>query len=720
MLAHLAVFLVLLFSMTVRAAKFTPEVMLSAPRRSSGVPNSDGSRILYSVSTYSFENHGKKSEIRVLDAKSNESKLVTDAAGASEPQWLNDEDVLLLLPGQTNSTDIAVGKADAFEATKAIAGNFDGSGTSIRVKKISDDKWTFAITGLAKPDGTPYSAGKAPKKLSSGKLYKQTFVRHWDSYIAPERNAIFVGTITKPSSSAESGKLSYALSPLRNVLAGTGLESPVPTFGGIDHYDIGEDHIIFVAKEPTLKAGFSTKVNVYVANLYGTLAASDLIYQVLVPGFGGATTSPVFSKDGKKAAFLMMQEDGYEADKNQLFVIPDVRRPNWLLHLLNSTNGKGSWPLSPGGVSFSNNGDDLYLVAEDRGRTSIFTTPVNQPAESSPPKKIYSDGNVSDLRVLADGNIFISGTNIVDNSFYSILFPNLGTAKLISSNTENGKLVSLSRSQVADVYFKGAERDVQAFLLKPSNFDSDKKYPLAFLVHGGPQGAWEDAWSSRWNMAVFAEAGYVVFAPNPTGSTGFGQDFTDAIQGQWGGLPYKDLVAGYQWIEENLDYVDLDKTVALGASYGGYMMNWIQGHELGRKFKAIVCHDGVFSMVSQLASEEQWFPTHDLEGFYWNNEEKWLRWDPARFTGNWSTPQLVIHSELDYRLTIAEGLAAFNVLQARGVESQFLTFPDENHWVQKEENSLMWHTAVLNWINKFVGYPPYKAEDEAPGTVINH
>ena len=232
------------------------------------------------------------------------------------------------------------------------------------------------------------------------------------------------------------------------------------------------------------------------------------------------------------------------------------------------------------------------------------------------------------------------------------------------------------------------------------------------MFAGGPQGAWEDSWSTRWNPAIFAEQGYVVIAPNPTGSTGYGQAYVDAIQGQWGGLPYKDLMHIWYHIQEKWKYIDMDATVALGASYGGYMINWIQGHEFGRKFKALVCHDGVFSMANQLSSDEQYFPNHDLTAPYWEAEEEWEKWNPAKFTKNWKTPQLVIHNELDYRLPISEGLAAFNVLQEQGVKSQFLTFPDENHWVLKEENSLFWHTVVLNFINKHTGLPPYNEDLE--------
>ncbi|QSS65684.1 pre-mRNA-splicing factor brr2, oligopeptidase [Histoplasma capsulatum] len=288
--------------------------------------------------------------------------------------------------------------------------------------------------------------------------------------------------------------------------------------------------------------------------------------------------------------------------------------------------------------------------------------------------------------------------------------------RVICSSSRNGTSLGLSANQVTDIWWKGAdEHPIHAWVIKPSNFDPKKKYPLCYLIHGGPQGAWNNQWNTRWNPAVFAEQGYVVVAPNPTGSTGYGQAFTDAIQNQWGGKPYEDIVRGFDYIEQELDFVDTTRAVALGASYGGFMVNWIQGHELGRRFKALVTHDGIFSTKFSLAAEELYFPIRDLKGVYWQASENWDRWDPSLFLHKWQTPHLIIHNELDYRLTIAEGLAAFNVLQMRGVPSAFLMFPDENHWVVKPENSLVWHRTVLNWINKHVGLPLLLDKDGSDG-----
>jgi len=284
---------------------------------------------------------------------------------------------------------------------------------------------------------------------------------------------------------------------------------------------------------------------------------------------------------------------------------------------------------------------------------------------------------------------------------------------LVSSNSKRGKAFGLSEDQVGEIYYKGAgDYQVHAWVVKPSNFDKSKKYPLAFLVHGGPQSAWGDSFSTRWNPAIFAEQGYVVVTPNPTGSTGYGMDLQNGIRNNWGGRPYLDLVLGFEYIEKNMPFVDTTRAVGLGASYGGFMMNWIQGQPLGRKFKALVTHDGIFSTMNQYSSEELFFPIHDFEGTLWEKKENYARWNPADHIANWATPHLIIHSELDYRLPISEGLTPFNILQSRGIPSKLLVFPDENHWVLKHENSLVWHREVLGWINKYSGIEEEQKEYE--------
>jgi dipeptidyl aminopeptidase/acylaminoacyl peptidase len=612
------------------------------------------------------------------------------------------------------------------------AGTIAGPVSDLKIHSLGNDQFAFAVSGKASPDGSLVNPEKAEKPHTTGKLYNAVFVRHWDHYVTEDRNALWLAKLEKKDDK-------YKLSELKNALKGTKLESPIDPFGGKDHFDISKNGLVFTAKDPDLSPAFHTKTNIYVLaseNFWDNLHTEKTpkIEKTSIKGFEGASTSPVWSNSGKMIAFLSMKKDGYESDKNQPFIMHDYQKPSELTHVFATEDGRGKWDRSPQSISWSPDDWHLYFTAEEHGRVNLFQVgPPKAPGkDSSLPSVLVKGGNVAVVQVLKNGDIFVSSNSLVENSLYSVVplsarkdhddeytlpiddrpfdsKPGHLTTKYISSNTRSGSMFGLSRKQVDEFHWDGAASgtSVHAWVMKPSNFSPDKTYPLAYLIHGGPQGAWEDSWSTRWNPAVFAEQGYVVVCPNPTGSTSYGQDFTDAIQGQWGGLPYEDLVLGFDWIKKNVKYVDTDRAVALGASYGGYMMNWIQGHPLGREFKALVTHDGVFSMSGQMSSEELYFPFHDLKGEPWKNPEGWAKWDPSKFTEHWQTPHLIIHNELDYRLTISEGLGAFHTLQARGIKSQFLTFPDENHWVLKPENSLMWHEVVLDWINEHVGLEKY-------------
>ncbi|GAB7354746.1 hypothetical protein MBLNU459_g5156t1 [Dothideomycetes sp. NU459] len=728
--------------MTVRANMFTPEVLLSAPRRSAGVPNPDGSAVLYTTSTYSFDSHSKTTELRWLDVKTKESTLVTDEGGVSEPVWLpgDNDSFVCLKSGDKGSTDIVVGSVKSEWKSAYVAGTLDAPASSLKIAQLSSDSYAVVLAAQAYLDGSLYNPDTAPKAHSTGKLYKTIFVRHWDEYLGKEKNALWYSTLKKSKDNK------YELGKFANALKGTGLESPIAPFGGGDNFDVGSSGIIFVSKDPSLNGALHVKCNVYHVRL-SSFAESEAPkpLQYKLPGFfQGASTCPVFSPDGKRAAFLSMTTDGYEAEKNQAFVVPDLSKDS-AVRLLDGDK-TGPWDRSPQSVSFSHNGELLYFMAEDEGYGRLFSLASDPSEVKGLPRKLTSHGYVLDVRPLISGKVFFSSSSLVDNSLYTIFDPASSPSDNFlwsHSATKDGSSLGLKRSQVSSILTPASDpsvnKHVHSWVFKPSDYDSKKKYPLAMLIHGGPQGSWGDSWSTRWNPAIFASQGYVVVAPNPTGSTGYGQGFTNAIRKDWGGAPYQDIVNVFSWVEANMPEVDVEHAVALGASYGGYMMNWIQGHDLGRKFKALVCHDGIFSTAGLLATEELYFPFYDLGGTPWHSVpssssststegreradkaqqlfgasslDAWAKNDPSRFLDRWSTPQLVIHSSKDYRLCISEGLSAFNVLQARGVESQFLTFPDENHWVLKPENSLVWHKVVLNFINKHAGLPAFCAEAE--------
>ncbi|KAI9699167.1 MAG: hypothetical protein M1820_007246 [Bogoriella megaspora] len=698
--------------MAIRAAKFTPQVLLSSPRRGPGVPNSDGSKILYSIGTYSFEDHERTMEIRVLDADNGESRLVSKKKELSEPNWLDDETIFILESGSDGQTAILAGPLDDFEGKNYVVGSLPGPASTFKLKKLSSDSFAIAFVATSSPDGELYNPENAPKPHSTGRVYDQIWVRHWDTYVTKNRNSIWYSTLNKD----DNGQYKLA-KHIVNALGATGLESPIPSFGGADHFDIGSHGLIFVAKDPLFNPALNTKVNVYLVPLssFKQLKPS-LPMKVTVQKFEGAATSPVFSPDGRSAAFLSMEKNGYEADRNYVFVIPDVENPTASLHWVSQDRSNGEfWDRSPSSVAWSADSGSLLLSTEEEGRGRLFMVLANENLPG-PIKPLTTDGTIVDVKPLTNRKIFITKTSFTDPSTYQFIDPSTSTTTTVSSASRNGSTFGLSSDQVSEIWFDGAKEGtkVHAWVFRPSTYDKREKYPLAYLIHGGPQGAWTDSWSTRWNPAVFAEQGYITISPNPTGSTGYGQGFTDDINQQWGGLPYEDLVKGFEYIENHLSDVDTSRAVGLGASYGGYMMNWIQGHPLGRKFKALVTHDGVFSMDGQLASEELYFPYHDLGGAPLSDKRRqvWEKWDPSRFIENWKTPHLIIHNELDYRLTISEGLAAFNALQTVGTESRFLTFPDENHWVLKPENSLVWHRVVLNWINRYVGLEAVCKEED--------
>ncbi len=620
----------------------------------------------------------------MLNISTGLSTLITNDEKTIEPNWLGDGNELLWLKeGEKGATELIIGSAD--EAGKSyVAGTVPASVSDVKLKTLDGDRVAIAVTGKARPDGSFYNSEDEPAKQSTGIIYDSLMVRHWDKYVTPNKNSIWHGILQKAKPRITESRGRYSLGTLTNVLKGSGLESPIPPWGGKDSYDLSATGVGFVAKDPELNPAFNTKTNFYLVTIkdapHGPAYSEPV--KVAVEGFEGASTAPAFSPSGKGVAFLQMKENGYESDKIRIILNPNLGNPLDAFELLKSDDGKGLWDISPGSVSFSNDGRSLFIVAEEEGITRLFKLDFSRdgPDVKDLPQPLTHSGSVSDVQPLGSdsSHLLLSSSNLVDNSVYSILDPTSSAkAKVVSSNSRNGTFFGLSQDQVSDIWFQGAEQQVHAWVMKPSDFNLSKKYPLAYLIHGGPQGAWTDSWSTRWNPAIFAEQGYVVITPNPTGSTSYGQAFVDAITENWGGSPYEDLVKGFEYIKENLDYVDTDRAVALGASYGGYMMNWMQGHPLAKEFKALVCHDGVFSMANQMSSDEQYFPNHDLGGPYWKNEATWEKWNPARFTSNWSTPMLVIHNELDYRLPISEGLAMFNVLQEKGIESRFLTFPDE-------------------------------------------
>jgi dipeptidyl aminopeptidase/acylaminoacyl peptidase len=384
----------------------------------------------------------------------------------------------------------------------------------------------------------------------------------------------------------------------------------------------------------------------------------------------------------------MQERGGYEADRWQLVL--RNRRSGELRNLT------GSFDRQVDSFTFSPDARTVYLTAEDQGHARVFAVPV----AGGNVVPVLEGGSFGDLSVLPDGRSIVATRTTFTQPTEIVRFETDGRDLRRVTRINDAVLAPFGLRPAESVTYPGAGgQDVQAWIVKPADFDPARSYPLAVLIHGGPQGAWSDGWSYRWNPQIWAGAGFVVFMPNPTGSVGWGQAFTDAIRGDWGGKVYEDIMRGTD-LAESLPYVEKGRTVAAGASFGGYMVNWIAGHT-GR-FRALVSHDGVFDLVSMYGStEELWFPEWDLEGTYWTNPEGYARWNPRAFVENFETPTLVVHGERDFRVPLEQGLAMFTALQRQGVPSRLLVFADENHWVLKPANSVRWHEEVLGWITRW-------------------
>jgi len=540
-------------------------------------------------------------------------------------------------------------------------------------------------------------------------------IRFWNTYLKPERSSLWYTTLQKSSAG---GRYKLSTDDPTNALKGTPLtcpDWPSDPFSG-PGYDISTTGLLVNVRDPQFNpAEMLINSLWYIPLRTFTENPAPKLHKIQVPNYDGSTSSAVFSPTGKMAAFLKQKDGTKISEWNSMFLIYNMTDSDKVSEIVavKNTTTKEPWDLSPTSLVWSNSGHELYATAEDHGRGKLFRIPLFTARRMSIdviPMPISSDGVVTSVHALSniptDKRLFVNKTTLTDNSIFTLINPITETQTLLSSLTSHGAALGLSPSQVSEIMFKSPSgRDIHAWVMRPFSFSPKNRYPLAFLIHGGPHSAWADAWSTRWNHAIFAEAGYVVVLPNPTGSTGFGNAFLSACDGDWGGAPYVDLEACFSHIEENMSYVDTARAVALGASYGGYMINWIAGQRLAKKFKALVCHDGIFSLYSMLGSDVVAGLSENFGGSLTTKKgkEKWDRFDPAQHTENWSTPMLVIHSDNDYRCPVTEGLAAFNVCQMRGIESKYLRFSDEDHFVLRRENSLRWHEVVLGWCRRFVG-----------------
>ncbi|KAI1290566.1 hypothetical protein EDD11_009175 [Mortierella claussenii] len=670
----------------------TPERMLTLARPSTAALSPNSQHAVFSASRYSIDTNKSIRNLHLVSLHNNNalSDLTPQAPDTAHDNalWLDDNHVAFLSKEQI-FIKIIDSDAQPYQLTHFPVG--------IANVKFNRAASLIAFTAAVYTDGSLEGAKEKDEylkihKKDTAQVFDTLMVRHWDDFIHEKKNSIFVVKIKKDSSNND--KFVVDGRPI-NLLLNTGLESPTIPFGDQGDFDISPDgkELVFVSKINTPDNAWQTTTHIYTVPTSGGVAPKNIN-----PESVGAASYPVYSATGKSIAYLQMLKPQYEADRNRIVIY---------------SNGQSrivakDWNRSPSSILFDSKDETLFVTAEDQGHVKIFQINLKTDVVAA----IVNEHASSGLSFLDDNTLLYSTASLTSpNDLFSVDIKTKEIQRRTDLHTET--LTDVYRAAPEDIWFKGDHnRDIHGFLLKPIGFDSTKKYPLAFIVHGGPQSAFNDNWSTRWNPNIFASAGFVTVFLNPTGSTGYGQELTDAINNNWGGSPYVDLMKGLDHVLEHHSYIDQTRMAALGASYGGYMMNWINGHT--DRFNCLVNHDGIFDTKNGFyATEELYFPEHEYGGVPWDPKakENYERWNPANFVQHWKTPTLVIHSDRDYRLPVTEGLSTFTVLQRKGIPSRFVYFPDENHWVLKAANSLRWHAEVLRWIQQWTAEPK-KANSE--------
>ena len=514
-------------------------------------------------------------------------------------------------------------------------------------------------------------------------------IRHWDEWDDAKRSHLFVAEV--------------ATGKARDLTPKLAANTPPAPFGGSSDYAFAPNgkELAFTA-EPSKEMAWSTNTDVWIVSVAGNEPVN------LTADNPGADAQPSYSPDGDHLGFVSQSRAGFEADKWALRVrdrssgeITDVTAA------LDRSVQSFTWGAThPVKKPFEGTVRDLVVVLDDGGSVTLRTLGLLPDDDghifvTERPGKIAGGVSNSPQVVPGEGGlVFTHGSSNTPNEIYKA---KADGSEMLALTRHNAALLSqLDIPKAEGFQFKGAEGDeVAGWLVKPPGFDPSKKYPVVFLIHGGPQGAWHDEWHNRWNYGMFAAPGYAVVAINPRGSTGYGQKFTDQISRDWTGLVYKDLMKGLDHALKTYPFLDKNRMAAAGGSYGGFMVNWIAGHS--DRFQALISHAGVFDLTSMYGTtEELWFAEWEFGGLPWESPKIYLDQTPSAFAGNFKTPTLVIHGSLDFRVPEAQGLGMFTSLQRKGIPSRFVLFPDEGHWIAKVPNRIVWWREVHGWLDKYL------------------
>jgi dipeptidyl aminopeptidase/acylaminoacyl peptidase len=725
-------FLVLAFTLpTFAQAKhpFTFEDMMQLKRVGDPQVSPDGKWVIFSVVDVNLAANSKTPHIWIVPTAGGQEKEIISDQDADRPRWAPDGKRFAFLSTKAEGSQVWVADFDGAAGTVTATHRLTMIGTEASGELWSLDGKSILFTSDVYPqcDGAPepeYTCNaKRLKEAEQSKVkalvFEHLLYRHWNAYKEGKRTHIFVVSSELPISARideDKDKVERYTIP-RDLTPGD-FDAPVFSLGGQDDYAFSPDgKEICYASNHDKNPAASTNNDLWIVPVTGGAAKN------ITADNPASDTSPLYSPDGRYIAYRAQQRPGYESDRFRLMLYDRKSGEK-----KNLTEGFDGWV---GTFTWTPDSKTVYFVSAIQGQNGVFELDV------ATSKNVPLIGGTDDeLSVTPDGSMIVFTQNAL--TFPSEVFvvspvevrkgsSPTPSAAAVTPTGESGNLAArqanlwhplthvndsvlshLSMYYLNEFFaFRGAHGDmVQGLIVRPPNFDASKKYPVKFLIHGGPQGAWGDDWSFRWNPELFAAptsatpSGYVVIMINFHGSTGYGQKFIDAINGDWGGAPFEDLMKGLDYAEKTYPFIDKNRECALGASYGGYMINWILGHT--DHFKCLVSHDGMFNAESAWGTtEELWFNDWEFKGTPYDNRESYVKWSPHQYAKNFKTPTLVIHGQRDYRLDVSEGLQLFTTLQMEGVPSKMLYFPDEGHWVMKPQNSQLWYKTVNDWVDRW-------------------
>ena len=651
----------------------TARDLVTLDRVSAPALSPDATRVAYQIRTTDLAANRGRSAIWLVAARPGARPEVLVRA-ATSPSWSADgRYVYYLASGQLWRA------AAATRATQQVT----KLPLDVQAYRIAPDG-THAVVALAVfPDCanlgcTAARNAERAKSKRSGTLYDRLFVRHWDTWADGTRNHLF---------SIDIGTGAHAAIDAVSLMRDFDGDSPSKPFGGAEDFAISPDSrtVIYSARLAGRSEAWSTNFDLYSVPLDGSRAPQDI-----TADNPAADVNPAFSPDGTTLAYLAQKRAGFESDRYRI-MLRDLRTGR-------TAEFAPDWDRSAGDLHWSGDETALLVTADDAGTRRLFAISV----ADGRVKPMTTGGDVEGYSVAKSSIVFSHSSLEAPANLFLATLPSSAPVALTAVDADKLRGIALSPSQTFT--FAGWNGDtVQGRVTQPYGYTPGRRYPVAFLIHGGPQGSWVDGWSYRWNPQFYAGLGYAVVTVDFHGSTGYGQAFTDAISRHWGDRPLEDLQKGWAAALAQFPYLDGDRSCALGASYGGFAIDWIAGNWPG-PWKCLVSHDGVFdNRIMGYATDELWFSEWENGGTPWDHPEDYERFNPVDHVADWKDPILVIHSDRDYRIPIDQGIAAFTAAQRRGIPSEFLTFPDENHWVLKPQNSLQWHETVAAWLARWIG-----------------